>query len=96
MNYKKFALELINKYRISDNDKVIGVVIYAYLKVVEFKEMVGYHSEAERYCYKLSDGKIGTLPKNSIDRITSEVKKMKEVSSPFIRFGGSLSGICLN
>jgi hypothetical protein len=71
--YKILAADFINRKSITDIDDITGVVIYMYLKEIEYKIMAKYHTEANAYCYQLINGDIGTLPKCSVDRITSEV-----------------------
>lgn len=71
--FKTLAADFIKRNAIIDRDAQVGVVMYAYLQEVEFKTMAKYHSEANRYCYQLTDGTIGTLPICSVDRITDEI-----------------------
>lgn len=71
--YKKLAADFIQRNSIKDRDAQIGVVMFAYLHEVEFKKMAQYHCEANNYCYQLTNGAIGILPVDTINRITDEV-----------------------
>ncbi len=72
-DYKTQAINFIKSHSIKHIEDVIGIVMYSYLKVVEFKIMSQYHSESNKYCYQLTNGNIGTLPKCTIDRIANEI-----------------------